>query len=180
MTIALALGASFVAVPTWAQSGGATAPAGAAQSAGIQAALVNDVGKLSDKFVGLARVMAGKYDWEARRRRAVGRRGVQPDRRRKQDAGGTAGGRACPGCQAGPDVATDPAQMQEALRTSYAALRQALSGLSESDLNTSVKLFGRDTTKMGAALMLLMDQHEHLGQSIAYARSNRVVPPWSK
>jgi len=27
---------------------------------------------------------------------------------------------------------------------------------------------------------LLFDQHEHLGQSIAYARSNGVVPPWSK
>jgi hypothetical protein len=24
------------------------------------------------------------------------------------------------------------------------------------------------------------DRHEHLGQSIAYARSNGVVPPWSK
>lgn len=31
-----------------------------------------------------------------------------------------------------------------------------------------------------AALMLLFDQHEHLGQSIAYARMNSVVPPWSK
>ena len=28
--------------------------------------------------------------------------------------------------------------------------------------------------------MLLFDQHEHLGQSIAYARSNGVVPPWSQ
>ena len=35
-------------------------------------------------------------------------------------------------------------------------------------------------TKQGAAVMLLFDQHEHLGQSIAYARSNSVVPPWSK
>ena len=34
--------------------------------------------------------------------------------------------------------------------------------------------------EQGAALMLLMDQHEHLGKSIAYARSNGVVPPWSK
>ena len=75
---------------------------------------------------------------------------------------------------------TDPAEMQEALRSSYAALKQALSGLSDSDLNASVKMFGRDTTKQGAALMLLIDQHEHLGQSIAYARSNSVVPPWSK
>jgi hypothetical protein len=28
--------------------------------------------------------------------------------------------------------------------------------------------------------MILFDQHEHLGQSIAYARSNSIVPPWSK
>jgi uncharacterized damage-inducible protein DinB len=43
-----------------------------------------------------------------------------------------------------------------------------------------VKLFGRNTTKGGALMILLEDQHEHLGQSIAYARTNGVVPPWSK
>ena len=47
-------------------------------------------------------------------------------------------------------------------------------------LNTSVTLFGQNMTKQGAILMLLFDQHEHLGQSIAYARTNSVVPPWSK
>jgi hypothetical protein len=41
-------------------------------------------------------------------------------------------------------------------------------------------MFGRDMTKQSAALMLILDQHEHLGQSIAYARTNGVVPPWSK
>jgi hypothetical protein len=55
-----------------------------------------------------------------------------------------------------------------------------LAGLAASDLNASVKMFGMDLTKQGAALMLIFDQHEHLGQSIAYARSNGVVPPWSK
>jgi len=35
-------------------------------------------------------------------------------------------------------------------------------------------------TKHGALMLLLEDQHEHLGQSIAYARSNGVGPPWSK
>jgi len=59
-------------------------------------------------------------------------------------------------------------------------VRQALSALSANDLGASVKLFGRDTTKQGAVLMILLDQHEHLGQSIAYARSNGIVPPWSK
>ena len=41
-------------------------------------------------------------------------------------------------------------------------------------------LFGRDMTKEDAVRYLFGDQHEHLGQSIAYARSNGVVPPWSK
>ena len=35
-----------------------------AQPAGIQAAFGKDAGTLSDKFTGLARVMAGKYDWK--------------------------------------------------------------------------------------------------------------------
>jgi len=47
-------------------------------------------------------------------------------------------------------------------------------------LQAPVKLFGRDMTKDDAVRFLLGDQHEHLGQSIAYARSNGVVPPWSK
>ncbi|MGA2814100.1 MAG: hypothetical protein ABSG16_22090 [Candidatus Acidiferrum sp.] len=38
-------------------------PMAQAQSAGIQTAFGKDAGTLSDKFTGLARVMAGKYDW---------------------------------------------------------------------------------------------------------------------
>jgi uncharacterized damage-inducible protein DinB len=79
-----------------------------------------------------------------------------------------------------PAPVADPEKMQEALRTSYENLQKAISGLSDSDLQAPVKLFGRDTTKQGAIMLLLSDQHEHLGQSIAYARSNGVVPPWSK
>jgi len=42
------------------------------------------------------------------------------------------------------------------------------------------KVFGKDFTKEEAVKYILADQHEHLGQSIAYARANGVVPPWSK
>jgi len=38
-------------------------------------------------------------------------------------------------------------------------------------------LFGRDWTKQDAVMHVLQDQHEHLGQSIAYARTNGVVRP---
>jgi hypothetical protein len=73
---------------------------------------------------------------------------------------------------------SDPAEMQEALRSSYAALKQALSGLSDNDLKASVKMFGPDTTKHGVALMLIFDQYEP--RAIGYAPSNSVVPPGSK
>jgi len=150
-----------------------------APPANIPAALAADVSTLSDKFVGLARVMAGKYDW----RPGQGVRSVAEVfnlivTENKMLVGVLTGSPAAAGSQPGP--ITDPAQLQEALRTSYASLQQTLSQLSASDLQTAVKLFGRDMTKQGGAFTLLFDQHEHLGQSIAYARTNNVVPPWSK
>ncbi|MGD0894275.1 MAG: hypothetical protein ABR923_22370 [Terracidiphilus sp.] len=39
-------------------------PLAQAQAAKIQTAFGQDAGTLSDKFTGLARVMAGKYDWK--------------------------------------------------------------------------------------------------------------------
>ena len=156
----------------------AGAPAAAAAPTTIQTALANDAGTLSDKFSGLARVMAGKYDW----RPGQGVRSVGEVfnliLNENRMLSGLLGGAAPQGPRPAP--VTDPAAMQEALKTSYASLKQAIAGLSESDLNASVKLFGRDMTKRDAALLLLFDQHEHLGQSIAYARTNNVVPPWSK
>ena len=166
------------------QSGGAAQASQPAMAPpNLQTALANDAGTLSDKFVGLARVMAGKYDWKP----SQGVRSVADVfnliiMENKMLAGVLTGAGAPGGGGMGGrgNQVTDPAEMQEALRSSYAALKQALAGLSDADLKASVKLFGRDTTKQGAAMMLLFDQHEHLGQSIAYARRNSVVPPWSK
>ncbi len=76
-----------------------------------------------------------------------------------------------------PAPITDPGKMQDALKASYANLQKAITGLSDNDLQTHVKLFGKDMTKHDAVLLIIEDQHEHLGQSIAYARSNGVVPP---
>jgi uncharacterized damage-inducible protein DinB len=43
-----------------------------------------------------------------------------------------------------------------------------------------VDLFGRKTTTRAVYLRILAHMNEHMGQSIAYARMNGVVPPWSK
>jgi hypothetical protein len=42
------------------------------------------------------------------------------------------------------------------------------------------KLFGRDFTIIETSVGMTSDMHEHLGQLIAYARMNGIVPPWSK
>ena len=148
------------------------------QAQTVQASLAKEAGTLSDKFSGLARVMAGKYDWKP----GEGVRSVSDvfnlivDENRllagTLTGPGGRGGRGTP--------VTDPDKMQEALKTSYANVQKAIEGLSDADLKTPVKIFGKDMTKEGAIRYLFGDQHEHLGQSIAYARMNGVVPPWSK
>jgi uncharacterized damage-inducible protein DinB len=70
--------------------------------------------------------------------------------------------------------------LQEALKDSYVNLQKAITGLSDNDLQAPVKLFGRNMTKQAALMLIIEDRHEHLGQSIAYARNNGVAPPWSK
>jgi uncharacterized damage-inducible protein DinB len=150
----------------------------AQRPAGMQAAFVQDAGTLSDKFTGLARVMAGKYDWKPGQGvRSVGDVFNLIVKENGLLAGVLSG---TPNTGAPPAPITDPEKLQEALRASYLNLQKAISGLSDSDLQTTVKLFGRDWTKQDALMHVLADQHEHLGQSIAYARSNGVVPPWSK
>ena len=47
---------------------------------------------------------------------------------------------------------TDPGKMQDALKASYANLQEAITGLSDNDLQTNVKLFGEDMTKLDPAL----------------------------
>ena len=153
-------------------------PLAQAQSAGLQAAFGKDDGTLSDKFSGLARVMSGKYDWKP----GPGVRSVGDVFNLIVKENGMLAGvlSGTPITGAKPEPITDPEKMQEALKDSYVNLQKAITGLSDNDLQAPVKLFGRDMTKQAALMLIIEDQHEHLGQSIAYARANGVVPPWSK
>ncbi len=148
------------------------------QPAGLQPAFAKDAGTLSDKFTGLARAMSGKYDWKPGQGvRSVGDVFNLIVKENGLLAGVLSG---TPNTEAKPAPITDPGKMQDALKASYANLQKAITALSENDLQAPVKLFGRDMTKQAALMLILEDEHEHLGQSIAYARSNGVVPPWSK
>ena len=65
------------------------------------------------------------------------------------------------------------------LTTAFEHVAAAIEGLTDEQLMTPVNVFGRETTWMGAVLLIQTHSHEHLGQAIAYARTNGVVPPWS-
>jgi len=74
---------------------------------------------------------------------------------------------------------TKKADIVPTLRASFAHMEKAFSEMSDADLEKPAEFFGMKTTTRGAYLLLLSHCHEHLGQSIAYARSNGIVPPWT-
>jgi hypothetical protein len=76
-------------------------------------------------------------------------------------------------CPAGKDA------VLATMKASFAHLRNAVLATSDADGDAMVDFFGSKITKR--ALLLAIAEHagEHLGQSIAYARTNGVVPPWS-
>jgi uncharacterized damage-inducible protein DinB len=51
--------------------------------------------------------------------------------------------------------------------------------MSDASLENKVDFFGQKMTVRSVLLVLLSHMHEHLGQSIAYARMEGVVPPWT-
>lgn len=65
------------------------------------------------------------------------------------------------------------------LEKSFAHLKKSLSGTSDTKLGDKVSMFGQTFTVQQTWILTTTHVHEHLGQMIAYARSNGVKPPWS-
>lgn len=89
---------------------------------------------------------------------------------------------AQPSMQMQPDMeksVTDKAEVMNMLGRSFDEIRGAIRALPDSDLDKPATLFGQKTTYRGVYLLAVVHAHEHLGQLIAYARTNGVVPPWS-
>jgi uncharacterized damage-inducible protein DinB len=74
---------------------------------------------------------------------------------------------------------TTKADIQKALKDSFAHMEQGFMALSDADLDKPAEFFGIKSTVRGGYMLLLSHVHEHLGQSIAYARVNGIVPPWT-
>jgi uncharacterized damage-inducible protein DinB len=75
-------------------------------------------------------------------------------------------------------VITKKADVVAELKRSFEHLRNAVNAVG--DLEKPVKMFGTQTTYRGVLVTVVSHLHEHLGQSVAYARINGIVPPWSR
>lgn len=79
-----------------------------------------------------------------------------------------------------PHSVTDKATVIQALNASFAFARSVFQSASDEDLWADAPR-AREGTSMLSVLMLAQTHaHEHLGQLIAYARTNGVAPPWSR
>jgi uncharacterized damage-inducible protein DinB len=66
------------------------------------------------------------------------------------------------------------------LKRSLDAVKNAHAAAQFVDLQRKVKINGRDATADGMYLRIIVHANEHMGQLVAYARVNGIVPPWSE
>lgn len=67
----------------------------------------------------------------------------------------------------------------EMLKESYAFTSKVIAETPDAELASTVDFLGGRLSRQGVMMAIAAHSHEHLGQSIAYARTNGVVPPWT-
>lgn len=77
-------------------------------------------------------------------------------------------------------VVTDKERAREILAASMDHVRAVAAAMPVDEWEAPTRLYGREVGKWAVLLQLVTHMNEHLGQSIAYARMNQVVPPWSR
>lgn len=76
--------------------------------------------------------------------------------------------------------AVSPDSAVKELQASFAFLKDAMKAQAPAALAEKKSMFGAEYTGQQVWIMATTHLHEHLGQMIAYARANNIVPPWSK
>ena len=75
---------------------------------------------------------------------------------------------------------TDKGKVISILEDSFVHQREAIMKMPDADLRKTLDWFGGTNTERGMLLFMTRHTAEHLGQSIAYARSIGIVPPWTE
>jgi hypothetical protein len=166
-------------------------PAGAQSPDGLIGDLLKDVSGVETKIVGLAKALpASAYDWRPGKGvRSTGEAliHIAADNYFLPAAMG-----ATPPAETGingKDYKTTVAfekrtmnrdQIIAELEKSFAFVKAAIEATSDDKIAAPLDVFGQKMTVRSLWISTATHLHEHLGQLIAYARSNNVTPPWSK
>ena len=75
---------------------------------------------------------------------------------------------------------SDKATVVAALAASIEHVKRHVRAMTEADLTRTTTLYGQDVPGWAVLFQLVSHMNEHVGQSIAYARMNGIVPPWSR
>ena len=187
--LALGCGAGQALASAAAQSTQAPATTQAAQSADktspsydLKAQAAYDLQDLQKKFVDLAgAIPQEKYSWRpAEGVRSIGELFLHV----------SAAGYGIPNMMGVPlpqgfdgktfeKSTTDKAKIIEALNKSFTSAIAVVQGMTNADFAKPEKKLGPDANDGDVIYILVTHAHEHLGQSIAYARANGIVPPWT-
>ncbi len=178
-----------LAIALVALAGAATSAT--AQQAALMGDLTRDANQVRDKMVALAKAFPqDKYDWRpAPGVRSVGEvfLHVASDNYLLPATFGIAPDPAT-GIKADDFKTLKAFEMRKLSRDdvvaevqkSFAHLEKAMQGMPADKLAESHSLFGQNMSGQRIWILTVTHLHEHLGQAIAYARSNNVVPPWSQ
>jgi uncharacterized damage-inducible protein DinB len=74
---------------------------------------------------------------------------------------------------------TDRARIVEELNKSWEFTKTTINGMTNADFAKPLPKLGPQANAGDVIYLLVADAHEHLGQLVAYARANGIVPPWT-
>src|SRR5579872_1692754 len=74
---------------------------------------------------------------------------------------------------------TDRARIVEELNKSWDFAEKTIKGMNNAEFAKLLPKLGPQANAGDVVYILVADNHEHLGQSIAYARENGIAPPWT-
>ncbi|WP_441000035.1 DinB family protein [Fodinibius sp. SL11] len=75
---------------------------------------------------------------------------------------------------------TGKEEVVDILERSIAHVKNAIKEMPDSKLQEETQLYGNAVNGQAVLMQLITHKSEHVGQSIAYARMNGIVPPWNR
>jgi hypothetical protein len=184
LAASLALVALVVAAPRSARAQEVMSKEAAAA---LKTSFIADLDNLHTKFLGLAQAFPeDKYSW----RPMEGVRSVSEVLMLAASDGYSFvpvgfGGKAADAAASREKVTalralTNKAEIIDHLNKGFAYAKSQIEGLDPATLTGKRNVMGQERSAIDLVIFIGGDLHEHLGQLIAYARTNRIVPPWSK